>query len=312
LPVSALLVVLIAAGEGSSLAQATRCQWRPAVQVGALDAGVIDEASGLAVSGAFPDRLYHVNDSGDSGRFFVTTVEGGETRIVNVGGFNPRDAEDLTLGPCGSAEGNCLFIGDIGDNSRVRDDLSIVVVREEQSFADVVDPVAAVRIRYPDGRHDAESLAIHPNGDLYIVTKSADYSLLEVSPSRIYRLPLARRLNAGADVQLLDLVGEIDFPVLSSDTFSGSLPTALDISADGTRFIVLTYVNAFEFYLDVSSGGIPLTAELVEGRDFREISLDALLQQESIAYLEVGAFLYETEAVDRTARIMRVRCEAVP
>src|SRR5688500_15450277 len=45
--------------------------WAKGVEVGLLDP-VINEASGLAVSARYRDRLYHVNDSGDRGRFFIT------------------------------------------------------------------------------------------------------------------------------------------------------------------------------------------------------------------------------------------------
>jgi hypothetical protein len=290
----------------SPLAQA--CTWDSAVRVGELDSSLIDEASGLAVSSEFPNRLYHINDSGDSGRFYITGFNGGGTQTVNVDLFDPRDAEDIALGPCGSLEGSCLFIADIGDNARVRDELEIVLIQEQEQFSDRTSPVDSIRIKYPDGAHDAESIAVHPNGDLFIVSKGADYSLLTVSPSRIYRLPGERWQGADGSVQQLDLLGEVDFTAISSDTFSGSLPTAFDISDDGQRFIVMTYVNAFEFYIDLSRAGLPVTEDLVPGVDFREITLEVLDQQESIAYLGENALLYGTEAVRGEAPIMRVRC----
>ena len=288
--------------------QAEMCTWDSAVGAGELNPEIINEASGLAVSTEFSDRLYHVNDSGDEGRFYITDFAGGDTRIVDVEFFDPRDVEDLAIAECGSIEGSCLFIADIGDNARVRDEIQIVLVAEQEKFGELVVPVDTIRVRYPDGANDAEGLAIHPNGDLFIVSKGADYSLLTVSPSKIYRLPLERRLGAGGRTQQLDLLGEVDFAAISSDTFSGSLPTAMDFNRDGSRFLILTYVNAFEFYIDLSEGGFPVTDDLVEGTDFREIPLELLIQQESIAYLGETAFLYNTEAVDGTARIMRVRC----
>src|SRR6185369_18081869 len=90
------------------------CQWTHGKEIGQLS-DPIDEDSGLAISRKFPDRLYHVNDSGDSGRFFITDLTGRNLRIVNVKSFSPVDAEDLALGPC-SASADCLFIGDIGSN----------------------------------------------------------------------------------------------------------------------------------------------------------------------------------------------------
>src|SRR6185503_15005700 len=83
------------------------CQWTHGTEIGQLP-GVIDEDSGLAVSRKFPDRLYHVNDSGDTGRFFLTDLSGRHLRIVNVKGFAPLDAEDLAIGPC-SPRVDCIF-----------------------------------------------------------------------------------------------------------------------------------------------------------------------------------------------------------
>ena len=288
--------------------QAQPCVWDSAVGLGELDPDIINEASGLAISKQFNNRLYHVNDSGDSARFYITDFSGGNTRTVNIEFFAARDVEDLAVAECGSIEGTCLYIADIGDNLRVRDDLEIVLVQEQEQFNDRVLPVDTVRVRYPDGAKDAESLAIHPSGDLFILSKGANYPLFTVFPSKIYRLTLERRLGADGQIQELELVGEVDFTTISSDTFSGSLPTAFDFSRDGSRFLVLTYVNAFEFYINLSDQRLPATADLVAVAHFREIPLEMLLQQESIAYLGESAFIYTTEALDGTARIMRVRC----
>ena len=149
---------------------------------------------------------------------------------------------------------------------------------------------------------------MHPNGDLFIVSKGLDFSRLTMSPSKVYRLPRDRWLGAGGQVQQLDLLGDVDFTAISSDRFLGSLPTAFDFSPDGSRFLVLTYVNAFEFDIDLSEGTLPPAEDLVEGVDFREIPLEMLAQQESIAYLGEDSFLYNSEAVGGTAPMMRVGC----
>src|SRR5438309_8403732 len=94
------------------------CQWTHGTQIGQVEAPIVED-SGLAISRRFPDRLYHVNDSGDTGRFFITDFSGRNLRIVNVNAFAPEDAEDMAIGPCG-APADCIFIGDIGDNLRLR------------------------------------------------------------------------------------------------------------------------------------------------------------------------------------------------
>ena len=291
--------------------------WTRAEEFGALDHEVISEASGLAISSRFPNRLYHINDSGDSGRFFITDTKGDATRIVRIADFEPRDTEDLSLGACPSGNGSCLFIADLGDNAAVRSDLEIVVIEEEDEFPSTVSPVHRFRVRYPDGPHDAEGMAVHPNGDIYVITKRANYLLRSAGASDLYRIPRAAWADSSGGVVEGTLVGKMDLTAISDDRFSGSLPTALDIIEDGSRFIVLTYTDAFEFYFDLSATPLPPTPEMVPGRDYALIELVPLSQQEAVAYIPgSGDFLYDTEregsepGSDTTgrARIMRVLC----
>src|SRR5262249_11685652 len=74
-------------------------QWKPATHVGDLEAQ-LKEARGVAVSRKFGGRLYHINDSGDKGRFYITSIEGKDTHAVDVAGFDPVDMEALSLGSC--------------------------------------------------------------------------------------------------------------------------------------------------------------------------------------------------------------------
>ncbi len=58
--------------------------WSEPQQLGMLDHQIIPEASGIAVSRAFEDRLYHNNDSGDGPYFYVTNWAGAATQTVTV------------------------------------------------------------------------------------------------------------------------------------------------------------------------------------------------------------------------------------
>ena len=73
-------------------------QWKDAIRIGELEAQ-LEEASGIAASRQFPGRLYHINDSGDTGRFYITGMDGKDTRAVSVIAFEPQDTEALSLGP---------------------------------------------------------------------------------------------------------------------------------------------------------------------------------------------------------------------
>lgn len=232
-------------------------QWKEAVRVGELQPQ-LKEASGVAASRKFPGRLYHLNDSGDSGRFFITDMDGKNTTPVPVMGFAPVDTEALSLGPCGT-RGSCLFLGDIGDNEINRKSIEIVVVDEVEHFPQTVRPRQRLTLRYPDGPHDAESMAVHPNGTIFILTKERPARLFKADP----RLP----------TQTLTPVTTLD---------PGGKPTDMAISDDGARLLVLTYVDAMEYTMDFQHQ--------------QKITLAFLQQQEGVTYLSGSrSFIYTTE-----------------
>jgi hypothetical protein len=241
-----------------------------------LETQQLREASGVAASRKFPGRLYHINDSGDSGRFYITRMDGKETRAVNVMGFKPQDVEALSLGRCpgGSTGSSCIYLADIGDNDARRAGIMVMVVNEQQTFSESVTASSRLQLKYPDGPHDAESFAVHPDGTIYILTKE--------QPARLFKAA------ARASVQTLTFVAAID---------PGGTPTDMAISDDGMRLLVLTYTNAVEYTMDLKSQ--------------HKISLDFLQQQESVAYLPGSrSFIYTTEQLLPVLPqwIMRVDC----
>jgi len=250
-------------------------QWSEAVRIGELQVQ-LTEASGLAASRQFPGRLYHINDSGETGKFFITGMDGKDTRSVRINDFEPEDTEALSLGPCpGKDSISCLYLGDIGDNDVKRKSIEIVVVDEVRSFSPTVKARSRLKLLYPDGPHDAESLAVHPNGDIYILTKE--------NPARLYKA------NPNAVQQTLT-------PVLTLQP--GGKPTDMAISDDGMRLLVLTYMDAVEYSMDF--------------KQQQKIRLNFLQQQEGVAYLPGSrSFIYSTEQLLQGLPqwIMKVNCE---
>jgi hypothetical protein len=217
--------------------------------------------------------MYHVNDSGDSGRFFVTDMQGGNTQTVNITGFKPRDVEGLSLGPCGGGA-TCIFVADIGDNGRDRAATEIVVIEETEALPQSVVPKKRIALRYPSGSYDAESFAVHPDGTIFVLTKSTN--------PRLFKLPPRAWQSGKETVHVLE-------PVRALRT--GSPPTDMSISDDGARFLVLTYIGAVEFDAQFTP---------------RDIPLRFLLQQEGVAYLPGSrSFVYTSERRGGTAWIMR-------
>ena len=269
----------------------------PSTVLGTLDPELLDEASGIAVSRRVPDRLYHVNDSGGRGfTFYYTDKRGTSLRESRIGSVKraTKDMEELTLGPCGDQ--SCLYMGNIGDNDRKRDDIDVVLVEEKATFGEREGFWKHLKLRFPDGKFDTEAMAVHPNGDLYILTKSWRVYLLIPAPARLYKLSHERIKAAGdAEPQTLSFVAELDLSRLSGGVL-GNVATSLDIAPDGSKFLVLTYREALEFYTDLSKETLKLSEAMVEGQDYAALNIPQLPQQEAIAYLENGRdFIYTSE-----------------
>ena len=161
--------------------------WDEGKKTGELSLTSIKEASGIAVSRKYPGRLYHVNDSGGGPYFYLTDMKGAGTQRVKIEGLiydRSSDYEDLGLGRCGLNK-SCLFIADIGDNREKREYARLILVEEKEDYASSVTPVSVIKLVYPDRAHNAEGLAVHPNGDVYVLTKEENLDKLEAYPSRL-------------------------------------------------------------------------------------------------------------------------------
>ncbi len=286
-------------------------KWDKGENAGQLDSSIIKEASGIAVSSEYPGRLYHVNDSGGGPYFYITDMSGNQTKKVKIEGYKNKrsDFEDLGLGPCATGK-TCLFIADIGDNRERRKYVEVIAVEELEHYGGPVTPVKALKLVYPDRAHNAEGLAVHPNGDIYILTKEEDLGKDEAYPSKLYRLEYKKRKNTGKGPLMLEYMGEIDIPSLAPEASTyGQLSTSFDISPDGKRFLILTYEDAFEFNHDLSVSKIKDTEDMKEGIDYSVIGINSLPQQESVSYLPDGSgFIYSTEYKFFSVPIVTVSC----
>lgn len=290
-------------------AEAGVCKaWSAPVLAASIPSKPIDEASGLEASRAYPGRLYHHNDSGDDLRFFVTDMTGANLQIVNLKGPKPADIEEMSLGPCGAK--TCLYLGDVGDNAGARTEVSFTILPEKKTYAATETPLRVVRARYPDGPRNVEAFAVHPNGDLFVVTKPVDAQMTRPGPASVYRLS-ANQLRQTEGVQVFARLGQLDLPKLLSDLpFYGWIPTGLDISGDGKRAVLLTYMAVVELGFDLSRG-VPST--LTAGENVSVFRAPPLAQQEAITLLpDDSGFLYDSEAGRKAATfpLNRVTCTA--
>jgi hypothetical protein len=185
------------------------------------------EASG-AVFGR-DGRVWTHNDSGEP-VLFALDDKGAVVSRVRVTGASVEDWEAITAGPCPG--GNCLYIGDIGDNEARRRQITVYRVPEPARGAASVAVSGAFRGTYPDGAHDAEALFI-ADGRLHVVTKG------ETGPVAVYRFPASP--DAGATVRL-ERVGEIAGKVAPDDRITDAA-----VTPDG-RTLALRTLSSLVFY----------------------------------------------------------------
>jgi hypothetical protein len=127
----------------------------------------VPEASGLAISRRHDGMLWTHNDSGNEPILFAIDTSGRERGHVRVSA-RLRDWEDISAAPCPA--GDCLYIGDIGDNSMSRKNVQVLRVPEPDPAARNAGRPDVITLTYPDGPHNAEAMFI-AGGRIFIVTR---------------------------------------------------------------------------------------------------------------------------------------------
>ena len=196
------------------------------VAIATLKDDGLDEISGLANSRNFPGVIYVHNDSGGEAAVYVLDSLGNNLGRIEFIDTENRDWEDIAVGPDIDGK-SCIYIGEIGDNNAVHEEVVIYRVPEPKT-SNTVSQTAPEKtvLKYPGGARDAESLMVDPiSGDIFIISKRD-------SVNTLYRLPAEK---FGKDeVELEEL---IKLPFTSS--------TGADISADGSQILVKNYLAIY-------------------------------------------------------------------
>ena len=257
----------------------------PPTQLALLKDKTVKESSGLAASRNVPGVYWTHNDSGDGP--FIYAFDGGGTRkgVWRVAGASAFDWEDMAAGPGPIAGKNYLYIGDIGDNQERRSEITVYRVLEpaiiganvSKSKASLTDPAEAIRLRYPDGKHDAEALLVNPlTGNIYIVTK------IPFGNAGIYEAvaPLATNRKI-----MLVRIGTLEVPSLLGGIITGGV-----ISPDGRRVAFCDYMQGYEAVLPDASS----TFNTVWKQPLHSFALGNRKQGEAITYRLDGKALLAT------------------
>ncbi len=217
--------------------------------VGTIKTNEITESSGITHSKCQENVLWTHNDSGD-GAFIFAINQRGE----KLGTFKVKDAKNVDwedIAAFKDSNGECfLYIGDIGNNVRVRGEFTIYLVKEPRvSESDKTsnkknpsktEAAQAVKFDYTEVRPDAETLFVHPQtADIYILTKRLSGAAGVYKLSKNYSLTKINRLEKVADFIV---------PAVPNGFLTGG-----DVSADGRRIVVCDYFSAYEIVLPEKS-----------------------------------------------------------
>jgi hypothetical protein len=236
------------------------------------------ETSGLELTPQA--KLWSHNDSGDSPFLYEISDFGALRRSLRIDSASNVDWEDIAR----DDQGN-LFIGDFGNNSNNRSDLTIYRIPNPDTFSGDSVEARQITFRYPDQR-GLPPIAAEQNFDaeaffwfrdsLFIFTKNRTNPFNGYT--KMYRLP--------------DQPG--DYTATLVDSFFTGMGlresywiTAADISPDGRRMILLGYDKLWLFHCYEGShffrGG------------FREMSLGGLSQKEAVVFAGEKQFFVTDE-----------------
>lgn len=208
------------------------------VDIGTPADPALAEISGVAASRQHPGVLWVHNDSGDTARIFAIRDDGTTLGEYAIEGANAIDWEDIALGPGPVAGVDYLYIGDIGDNDRVRANIQVYRIPEPVVDANQAPVQASVSgaelftLSYPGAPatvYDCETLMVDPlSGDILLVTKQAS----GVNDVQVMLLPAP----AAPGAYTLTRVNGMTFaPGL------GYRVTGGDISPDGKEIVLHQY-----------------------------------------------------------------------
>ncbi len=242
----------------------------------ALGDEALVETSGLVASPSRSGVLWMHNDSGDAARLYAVDTDGRARGRLTLPG-EAVDWEDLAAAPCPDGSGPCLWIGDIGDNGALRDEVAVLAVGEPQTDGDhEAGRVWRFPVVYPNGSRDAEALVVSPAGDAFwLFEKDED--------GRASAFEHPGPLVDGARTTL-NKSDKFDAPGL--DIEQGRMITAADLHPGGRRLLLRVYTGTYEYRFGAGQGPMDLadiTPQLVAFGPLSEP------QGETVAYDETGS-----------------------
>lgn len=197
------------------------------ISVGTLENKEIEEASGMAFSRDHDGLIYTHNDSGGGRRVYVIDSLGKGMGVFKLKGVWNRDWEDIAVGPGPDPKLNYIYIGDIGDNKAKFTNIFIYRFPEPEQFLEAMEVEPEIlKLSYPDGAKDAETLMVDPiSKDIFILTKRDSLNILYKTTQEAFESKEA----------VLEKVMELPF----------TMSVAGDISVDGKEILIKNYFTVY-------------------------------------------------------------------
>ncbi|WBB83288.1 hypothetical protein O7542_18180 [Micromonospora sp. WMMC264] len=205
------------------------------------------ELSGLIATSSGYVVINDGTDDPSRKRVFYLDAKCKVEKEVRYSGDGPFDTEDLALSP----DRKTLWIADTGDNVEKKTRRERVAVWT-MPLSGAKQPVLH-RLSYPGKEpHDAEALLVGDDNMPLVITKDLS------GKSEIFT-PTVKLKTAGDPEPIpMKKVGEVTLPKTDTENKLGSpgraLVTGAARSPDGSKVVLRTYADAFEF--DVSGGDI--------------------------------------------------------
>ena len=269
-----LMVFLGAADVIVRSAEPAHLRYSPPEKLCEVSHKPINESSGLAASRRYPGMFWTHNDSGDDPRLFAFDTAGRHLGTCKIKRADAVDWEDMASFSRGGR--GYLVIGDVGDNGRSRSHAVIYIAPEPDDPTDNTRVVQTIEYTYEGGPIDCEALGVDiTRREILLIEKRLGLH------SRVYKLslPLTALPQKKPRRDVAKLIAILRVPIV----------TAMDISPDGSRAIVMTLGNAFEF---VRAPGEDWGEAFA--RPPRRVDLPPRRQGEAICYGPKGRDLYLT------------------
>ena len=261
--------------------------------LGTLEHPALPELSGLAPSHRQAGVFWAINDSGNDAALVAIDARALRvTAVVPVVDAVNVDWEDLASYTGRDGE-PWLLIPDTGDNFALRAEASLLLLPEPGPGAAKVAPARTIRFQYEDGPRDCEAVAVDAPGRRVLLADKGR------EPVGLYELSLD-----APEGELQTARRIASFPELVPtapprvQTLGGAMArgtaTAMDVSADGLRLLVLTYLSATLF-------------ERAPGQSWAEA-----LAHPKISRRVPREPMFEAMAFDATGRSALLGSESVP